>query len=96
MVYHTSSPARAGAHASLVLRAPCSVRASPLPGQKPYTRRTAVVTRAQDAPKAAEEDDFEARIAALKLAKGQTPMGEGKKKGVAPAAKATASSAKVC
>lgn len=65
-------------------------------GLRANARRIAVVVKAQEAPKTTpEEDDFEARIAALKLAKGQTPMGEGKKKGVVPAAKAASSSAKV-
>ncbi|KAL4858991.1 hypothetical protein ACK3TF_000787 [Chlorella vulgaris] len=41
-------------------------------------RRLAVV-RAQ-----AEDDDFEARLAALKKAKGETPYGEGKKAGAKP------------
>ncbi len=33
-----------------------------------------------------DDDDFEARLAGLKLAKGETPYGEGKKRGAAGAA----------
>ncbi len=71
----------------------CSKRHASFQCPTTHTRRTAVLIRAQDAPKPApQEDDFEARIAALKLAKGQTPMGEGKKKGPV-AAKSNASGA---
>ena len=39
-------------------------------------RRNSLLVRAQTE----EDDDFEARLAALKTAKGQTPIGQGKKK----------------
>lgn len=97
VVCYTTSSAHFGVACTKRV-ARCSKRHTSFQCPKTHARRTAVLIRAQDAPKpAAQEDDFEARIAALKVAKGQTPMGEGKKKGTSVSkAPASASSAKVC